>query len=34
MGEGGGDDWMVSNHAVWGWKAPIEASVSPPRSNV
>ena len=21
-------DWMVSNHAVWGWKAPIKASVS------
>ena len=21
-------DWMVSNHAVWGWKAPVKASVS------
>ena len=21
-------DWMVSNHAVWGWKAPEKASVS------
>ena len=21
-------DWMVSNHAVWGWKAPAKASVS------
>ena len=20
--------WMVSNHAVWGWKAPVKASVS------
>ena len=21
-------DWMVSNHAVWGWKAPVKESVS------
>ena len=21
-------DWMVSNHAVWGWNAPVNASVS------
>ena len=21
-------DWMVSNHAVWGWKAPLKESVS------
>ena len=21
-------DWMVSNHVVWGWKAPVKASVS------
>ena len=21
-------DWMVSNHAVWGWKAQVKASVS------
>ena len=21
-------DWMVSNHAVWGWKALVKASVS------
>ena len=21
-------DWMVSSHAVWGWKAPVKASVS------
>ena len=21
-------DWMVSNHAVWGWKATVKASVS------
>ena len=21
-------DWMVSNHAVWGWKAPVKTSVS------
>ena len=21
-------DWMVLNHAVWGWKAPVKASVS------
>ena len=21
-------DWIVSNHAVWGWKAPVKASVS------
>ena len=21
-------DWMVSNHAAWGWKAPVKASVS------
>ena len=21
-------DWMVSNHAVWGWKVPVKASVS------
>ena len=21
-------DWMVSNHTVWGWKAPVRASVS------
>ena len=21
-------DWMVSNHAVWGWKTPLKASVS------
>ena len=21
-------DWMVSNHAVLGWKAPVKASVS------
>ena len=21
-------DWMVSNHAVWRWKAPVKASVS------
>ena len=21
-------DWMVSNHAVYGWKAPVKASVS------
>ena len=21
-------DWMVSNRAVWGWKAPVKASVS------
>ena len=21
-------DWMVSNHALWGWKAPVKASVS------
>ena len=21
-------DWMVSNQAVWGWKAPVKASVS------
>ena len=21
-------DWMVSNHAVWGWKAPVKACVS------
>ena len=21
-------DWMISNHAVWVWKAPVEASVS------
>ena len=21
-------DGMVSNHAVWGWKAPVKASVS------
>ena len=21
-------DWMLSNHAVWGWKAPVKASVS------
>ena len=21
-------DWMVSNHAVWEWKAPVKASVS------
>ena len=28
-GEEGKDfDWMVSNHAVWGWKAPVKASVS------
>ena len=20
-------DWMLSNHAVWGWKAPVKASV-------
>ena len=35
MGEGGGGeekgsdfDWMVSNHGVWGWKAPVKVSVS------
>ena len=21
-------DWMVSNHAVWGWKAAVKVSVS------
>ena len=21
-------DWMASNHAVWGWKATVKASVS------
>ena len=21
-------DWMVSNHAVWGWKDPVKACVS------
>ena len=21
-------NWMVSNHAVWGWKAPVKTSVS------
>ena len=21
-------DWMVSNNAVWGWKAPVKESVS------
>ena len=21
-------DWMISNRAVWGWKAPVKASVS------
>ena len=21
-------DWMVSNHAVWGWKIPVKTSVS------
>ena len=21
-------NWMVSNHAEWGWKAPVKASVS------
>ena len=23
----GDSDWMVSNHAVWGWRAPVKASV-------
>ena len=21
-------DWMVLNHALWGWKAPVKTSVS------
>ena len=27
-GRGSDFDWMVSNHAVSGWKAPVKASVS------